>query len=839
MSTKKSPTPMMQQYLAIKEEHPNALLFYRLGDFYELFHQDAIEAASLLNITLTKRGKSTGDAIPMAGVPHHAAENYIARLVKQGKHVVICEQVGDPKNSKGPVERKVSRIITPGTVSDEAFLDHQETSVVVSVVQTKHYVGIAWCECASGKFHTIEVKSIHQALEVIQQIQPKEIVYPEEQQPLNYPQNIHQLRSKWDFKYERAYERLCEHFKTQDLRAFGCENLKGAICAAGGLLAYLNHTAQTNLPHIFKLSVPVLNQYIIIDHATTKHLALVKNQEGKTKNTLFSKLNHCKTPMGQRLLKSWILKPLRDTESIQARTQFVSRVLDMDSCNTYQTYLSEISDIERISARIGLCTARPADLLGLAKSLAVLPKITHLLEQMPSELPISLKQMLTISHTVTQSIIDTISEEAPALIRDGNVIKDGVDQILDELRSHGQQNSDFLIQLEAQEKETTQLCSLKVAYNKVQGYFIEVSLAQAKSVPPHYKPKQILKNVQRFTIETLERFEQNLSHASMKALVREKQLYLALISQLQPYIPNLQQIAHAISTIDVLISFVQCADQHHVPAILTKNTGVEIIQGTHPILAPILEDDFIPNNTHLTQLQRMHVITGPNMGGKSTYMRQVALLVIMAHIGCYLPCKQAKIGPIDRIFSRIGSGDDLASGRSTFMVEMSEAAYIMHHATAKSLVIIDEIGRGTSTYDGLALANSCCLYLAQHTQCLTLFATHFFELTKLSTLHPYIQNFHLTAAEHGEHLAFLYQLQAGAATKSFGLAVAKLAGMPDTILKQAQQYLDELENKTMPSQPAPDRLGNINLEKITPKQALSILYSLKQPKLNLLDAITE
>ncbi len=824
---------MMQQYLAIKAEHPDALLFYRLGDFYELFNQDAIDAANLLNITLTKRGKSSEDAIPMAGVPHHAAENYIARLVKQGKHVVICEQVGDPKLSKGPVERKVSRIITPGTLSDEAFLDQNDTSIVVSIVQHKNHIGVAWCECASGTFQTVEVKTIAQANEIIQQIQPKEIIYPEDQKIDDSYLNIARPRSKWDFKYDRSYERLCEHFNAKDLRAFGCDDLKSAVTAAGGLLAYMSHTAQTQLSHIVSLSVPTLNQYIIIDQATAKHLALTKNQEGTSQHTLFSQLNFCKTPMGARLLKSWIQKPLRDTEAIQDRTQFVSRIIDMKATEHYQSLLSEISDIERISARIGLSSARPVDLLGLANSLLVLPHIEQLLDQIPGELPASLKQTLNINQEIAQHIQDTISEDAPALIRDGGVIKDGVDPELDELRSHGQQNSEFLIQLEQKEKQSTELSSLKVAYNKVQGYFIEVSIAQAKLVPSHYKPKQILKNVQRFTIEELERFEQNLSHASIKALEKEKIIYQNLIEQLKPYIPALQNIAQSIASIDILISFSQCADEHHTPAVLTKQVGIEITHGKHPILEPLLKDQFVPNNTHLTHLQRMHMITGPNMGGKSTYMRQVALLVIMAHIGCYLPCRHAKIGPIDRIFSRIGSGDDLTSGRSTFMVEMSEAAYIMHHATAKSLVIIDEIGRGTSTYDGLALAKSCCLYLAQKTQCITLFATHFFELTKLSKSHPYIQNFHLTAAEHGEHLAFLYQLQPGAATKSFGLAVAKLAGMPQSIITHAQQYLTELENQKVVQPSKPNPLANINLEKVTPKQALSILYSLKQP--NLLD----
>lgn len=826
-------TPMIQQYLSLKEGHPNALLFYRLGDFYELFFDDAVEIARLLDITLTKRGKSGGKEIPMAGVPHHAAENYIARLVKLGKHVVICEQVGDPKTSKGPVERQVTRLITPGTLTDDAYLEPSDASVVATLFKKGSLYGIAWCECASGRFSVSSVNSLNHAVEILQQIQPKELLCPEDQQPPEVLNSIGTYRSKWDFHYDRAYERLCQHFGTQSLHAFGCEDMPQAISAAGALLAYLQFTLKTNLAHINTLNAPALDQNLIIDHATAQHLALTRNSQGTRSFTLWSELNHCQTIMGQRRLEQWILNPLRDPEAIQERTQMVARLLDSVRIEPIQTLLSNIHDIERITSRISMLNAKPGDLIALASSLRSMPSLrSHV--NIPGALPERISINLHDYPLITQLIESAIQPEPAPIIRDGGVIRDGYDTQLDTLRQSSHASGDYLLKLEAQEKENTQLSSLKVSFNKVHGYFIEVSATQAKQVPSHYKPKQILKHTQRFTIEALERFEQNVSHAGMKAIEREKQLYLQILTQIQPEVAKLQKTASAIASLDIITAFAYYAQIHNAqPAILTKDIGIEIYSGKHPVVAPLRKDKYVSNHTHLSHMQRMHIITGPNMGGKSTYMRQVATLVIMAHIGSYLPCAQAKIGPIDRIFTRIGSGDDVTGGRSTFMVEMSETAHILNHATAQSLVIIDEIGRGTSTFDGLSLAHSCCLYLAQHTQCLTLFATHFFELTQLSKNHPYICNYHFSAAEHHDELVFLYQLKPGAATKSYGLAVAKLSGIPQTVIDQANIVLKQLEaNKATPTQNTSNPiLDQVNLDKTSPKQALKILHLLKQPSL--------
>ncbi len=825
----------MTQYLSIKAEHPNALLFFRLGDFYELFQQDAIDASKLLDITLTKRGKNE-DAIPMAGVPHHAAENYIARLVKQGRSVVICEQVGEV-TGKGPVKRVVARIITPGTISDDHLLSSQESVYTAAIFRTKKQYGIAWAECASGAFYLSNALGEAEAHEMLAQIKPKELLYQEGTTfDLDYLQTP---RPVWEFGYDRCYQVLTEHFKTKDLHAFGCEDMGTALQAAGALLQYLRYTQNTELVHIKQLRRSDQADHLILDTATIKHLSLTHNAEGGRSHTLYDTLNHCQTPMGQRLLSEWILRPLRDFDQIQTRYQIISHLMHMDLVPELANLLSQIGDIERISSRIGLLTARPQDLLSLAQGLAILPAIQDKLGKIPGNTTQSLIEAMNHSPEIIQTIEQAITEEPANIIRDGGVLKEGYHAELDRLRSLSQDSHQFLIDLEKREQEATKLSTLRVSYNKIHGYFIEVSQTQSKSVPSHYRAKQILKNVCRYTIEELSQYEKDLLSAKTKAIELEKRLYSELLVNLQSHIQVLQETARAIAIVDNLVSFAFTAkNRGYTQPILLKDSSIEISEGKHPILSEILGDKFVANNTLLNPMQRTHVITGPNMGGKSTYMRQVALLVIMAHMGSYIPCRHAKIGPIDRIFSRIGSGDDLASGRSTFMVEMSETAYILNHATKNSLVIIDEIGRGTSTFDGLSLAQSCCLHLAQQTQCLTLFSTHFFEITLLEKHHPCIQNLHLTACEHDAKLVFLYQLLPGAAKKSYGLWVAKLAGIPDTMLKNAENLLRSLEAQKPTQTAKPQQIAlleQVNLAKTSPKQALQILYQLKQCSLDLLE----
>lgn len=834
METKSKHTPMMQQYLSIKSEHPNALLFFRMGDFYELFYEDAVEASKLLDITLTQRGKNKDKAIPMAGVPHHAAENYIARLVKQGKRIVICEQVGEV-NKKGPVERKVTKIITPGTLSDEYLLNQVESAFIASISKHKKFYGLAWAECASGQFHILQTQEFSDIEDLIHQIKPKEIILSEKLD-ISLSNTCLTHRPEWEFRYDRAYQVLIEHFKTKDLHAFGCEELPVAIQAAGGLLQYLRYTQNTDLKHITQIKQSDSAAHLILDAATIKHLSLIHHIDGSREHTLYKVLNHCQTPMGQRLLEQWILRPLRDFDQIQSRYQTISRIMHMQLCIPSQTLLQQISDIERIVSRIGLLTARPFDLLSLSHSLKILPQIKNILKTIPGHSVKNLEAALVDCDPITSQINSTIQLEPSSLIREGGVINDGFDAELDRLRQLGKHDAQFLIDLEAKEKEATQLSSLRISYNRIHGYFIEVSQTQAKEVPPHYKAKQILKNVHRYTTDELQRYEQEISHAHIKACDREKQIYQNLLIDLQTHIAILQNISQAIAIYDNLVSFSYIAqNKNYIQPILQKETGIEIQQGQHPVISQILQENFVPNNTQLSHMSRTHVVTGPNMGGKSTYMRQVALLVIMTHIGSYIPAITAKIGPIDRIFSRIGSGDDLASGRSTFMVEMSETAYILNHATKQSLVLMDEIGRGTSTFDGLSLAQSCCLYFANKIQCLTLFSTHFFEITELAKQYNYIHNYHMTASEYEQQLIFLYQLKAGTCAKSYGLWVAKLAGIPEELLKNAKKILHQLETKKL-SNHQPNQLAlleQINLEKTSPKQALQLLYQLKQAGLDL------
>jgi DNA mismatch repair protein MutS len=834
MASSGKQTPMMQQYLGIKEQHPKALLFFRLGDFYELFMQDAIDAAKLLDITLTRRGKAGDSAIPMAGVPHHAAENYIARLVKQGISVVICEQVGEV-TGKGPVKREVSRIITPGTLSDDHLLNQQESVFLAALIQTKKQFGVAWAECASGQFYLSLLPTKTEAMELLGQIKPKELILPEDQE--THYDTITTLRPKWEFGYERAYQVLLEHFKIKNLHGFGCEGMNTAIQAAGGLLQYLRYTQNTELKHINKLQLNEAASHLIIDASTIKHLALTHNNEGGRSHTLYETLNQCQTPMGQRLLEQWILRPLRDFDQIQTRYQAISYFIKMQLTQVIQNQLQEIGDIERIASRIGLLTARPQDLLSLSHSLSSIPTLQEVISQIPGNSMQALSDALINDDDESNIINSAILPNPATIIRDGGVLQDGYNDELDRLRELSKNSSQFLIDLENKERQETGLSTLKVSYNKIHGYFIEVSQAQAKLVPSHYKAKQILKNVHRYTVDELQRYEQDITSAKIRAIDLEKHLYQALLVSLQSSIATFQTISQAIAVIDNLTSMASLAKvRQYIQPILLKDTTVEITAGRHPVLNEVLTDKFVANHTHLTHMQRTHVITGPNMGGKSTYMRQVALLVIMAHMGSYIPCSHAKIGPIDRIFSRIGSGDDLAGGRSTFMVEMSETAYILNHATMNSLVLIDEIGRGTSTFDGLSLAQSCCLYFAKQIQCLTLFSTHFFEITLLAKHHPYIYNVHLTAAEHDKELVFLYQLMPGAATKSYGLWVAQLAGIPKKMIQDADTILKSLELNKPASTPKPHQLSildQINIAKTSPKQALQILYQLKQAGLDL------
>ncbi|MEH6822936.1 MAG: DNA mismatch repair protein MutS [Motiliproteus sp.] len=847
-------TPMMTQYFGLKREHPNDLVFYRMGDFYELFYDDARQAAQLLDITLTSRGHSGGEPIPMAGIPYHAAENYIAKIVRTGKSVAIVEQFGDPATSKGPVERRVARVVTPGTLTDEALLDASRDNLLVAVTRDKNTFGIASLDISAGRFLVMELDGETALLSELARLQPAELLYNEDDGIDALLSHFNGLRRQppWNFDFDSAYRLLTQQFQTRDLSGFGCEPLPTALRAAGCLLQYARETQRTALPHIRAIATELQDGSVILDAATRRNLELDANLMGGTDNTLISVLDRTATPMGGRLLRRWLHRPLRDLEIIQQRQLCIGSLIEAYRFEALQPVLKQIGDIERILARVALRSARPRDLERLKSALGALPELQQLLTPLQSPLASQLGTSISEFPQLQQLLESAIGDNPPVIIRDGGVIAEAYDSELDELRALSENAGGYLLELELREKARTGIATLKVGYNRVHGYYIEISRAQSEQAPAEYIRRQTLKNAERFITPELKEFEDKALSSKSRALAREKMLYDALLEILAEQLAPLQDSAAALAQLDVLNNLAARAERlDYCAPTLSEVPGILIREGRHPVVERVSDNPFVGNDLQLDPERRMLIITGPNMGGKSTFMRQAALIVLLAHIGSYVPAAQAQIGLVDRIFTRMGSSDDLAGGRSTFMVEMTETANILHNATPQSLVLMDEVGRGTSTFDGLSLAWSCARHLAAKTRAFTLFATHYFELTALPDTELGVANIHLTATEHNDHIIFLHSVHEGPASQSYGLQVAKLAGVPGQVIDEAKHKLKQLESTSINaaaaplqadlfSQPEPvpatphpleTALEAIDPDSLTPRQALEQLYLLKQQAL--------
>ncbi len=811
-------TPMMQQYLRIKAEHPHALVFYRMGDFYELFFNDAEKAARLLNLTLTQRGASAGQPIKMAGVPYHAAEQYLAKLVKLGESVAICEQIGDPATSKGPVERKVVRIVTPGTLTDAALLADKSDSYLLALAskrisrEQKVKVGVAWLNLASGALRLAEIAA-DEVPAVLERIQPAETLLAEsdthaDSAPLTLPTAAGAVTRvpSWHFDIDNGRARLCEQLGVTNLDGFNAQGMSIACGAAGALLLYAAATQQQQLHHIRSLQVEDESAYISLDPATRRNLELTETLRGTEAPTLLSLLDTCCTVMGSRRLRHWIHHAPRDASIAQARHQAIDALLMHASAthlDSLRQALKPIADVERITSRLALLSARPRDLASLRDSLARLP-IVRGYTNLPAALFNQLHTSLTPPADCLTLLENAIAPEPSTLLRDGGVIARGYDEQLDELRDISENCAQFLLDLEARERERTGIANLRVEYNKVHGFYIEVTRGQIDKVPDDYRRRQTLKNAERYITPELKAFEDKALSAKDRALTREKALYDELLHALLPFIPTCQQIAYALAEVDTLAALAERARTlEWVMPEFTDANIIEFEQARHPVVEAQV-DNFIPNDCVLSDQRKLLLITGPNMGGKSTFMRQTALITLLAYLGSYVPAQRVRLGPIDRIFTRIGAADDLAGGRSTFMVEMTEAAAILNGASSKSLVLMDEIGRGTSTFDGLALAWAIARHLLTHTCCYTLFATHYFELTQLTNEFSHAANIHLSAVEHEQGIVFLHTVKEGPANQSYGLQVAALAGVPQTVIESAQQHLRQLEQQALSTSAADD-----------------------------------
>lgn len=856
---------MMRQYLSIKAQYPDMLLFYRMGDFYELFHQDAETAAKLLGITLTQRGASNGQPIKMAGVPFHAAEQYLAKLSQQGQAVAICEQVGDPAKAKGPVERQVVRILTPGTLTDQALMqdnrDHWLLALFVDPTDTaaaNAKLGLARVNLGSGELVLGEITQ-RQLAQELERISPAEILFPEafESSELAQHRAAKKRLAAWQFDVKRGQALLCEQCGTQDLHGFGCADLSHALAAAHALLDYVKHTQRTALPHIHQIKVESDAQYVQMDAATRRNLEIDLTLRGESSPTLYALLNKTHTAMGGRLLRFWLHHPLRDLTEIRRRQTAIHHLLIDQRYAGFQFYLKNISDIERMSARVALKSARPRDLSGLRDSLLQLPHLAGLLTEVDKDWADTLDFQPTPA--LLALLQGALLAEPASHLREGGVIANGYDTELDELRAIQNDCGALLLAFEAQERTRTGIANLKVEYNQVHGFYIELSQAQAVNAPVEYRRRQTLKNVERFITPELKVFEDKVLSANERALAREKVLFEQLLDHLLDHIVVLQMHARAVAELDVLCCLAERAEtlQYCCPQWLSA-PAIDIQGGRHPVVEQIATP-FIANDLQLDAYRQLLLITGPNMGGKSTYMRQTALIALLAHCGAYVPARDARLGILDRIFTRIGSADDLAGGRSTFMVEMAETANILHHASASSLVLLDEIGRGTSTFDGLALAWAVARQLIEKNHSLTLFATHYFELTGLVQGFKQATNVHLDAVEHNDGIVFLHRVEAGPASQSYGLQVAQLAGMPKNVLKIARRKLAELEvqqvqyqagdlQQDMFAKPdddlpleatnaeafAADRsdilhlLEALEVDDLTPRAAMEFLYSIKE-----------
>ena len=840
-----SHTPVMQQYLRLKAQHPDALLFYRMGDFYELFFDDAKRAARLLDITLTARGQSGGQPIPMAGVPYHSAEGYLSRLVRRGESVAICEQIGDPAKSKGPVERQVVRVVTPGTVTDEAFLEARRDTLLAAVFTEGTRFGLAWLELSSGRFSVLEAKGEEALSSELERLRPAEVLVTEQSRlPGNAPARE---RPPWHFDLDSGTRLLCAQFATRDLAGFGCENYPLAIRAAGCLLNYVRDTQKAALPHLRGLRLEERSDCVLLDAATRRNLELDASLANRPECTVAAVLDQTATAMGGRELRRWLHRPLRDRRIVDLRLNAVSVLIAQALHPQIRELLQHVGDIERSLARVALKSARPRDLAQLRSALARLPELQELLARQDAPLLTQLLQQVGTYPDLHTLLVRGIVEAPPPFLRDGGVIAAGYDAELDDLQRISEHGDQYLLELEARERERSGIPSLKLGYNRVQGYYIELSRSLADKVPADYHRRQTVKNSERYITPELKEFEEKVLGARDRALAREKQLYDELLDKLIVRLADLQTTAAALASLDVLSTFAERAvTLRYAAPTLTDDPVIEISGGRHPVVEQFIDQPFVPNDLALHDQRRMLVITGPNMGGKSTFMRQTALIVILARIGSYVPASAARIGQVDRVFTRIGASDDLAGGRSTFMVEMTEAANILNNATEHSLVLMDEIGRGTSTYDGLSLAWSCATHIGKQVRAFTLFATHYFELTALATEIDGCANVHLDATEHSDRLIFLHAVKEGPANQSYGLQVASLAGVPSKVISAARRYLGDLERKSLAAhaagpqqqlllevapEPVPHEavtaLAALDPDSMTPREALDALYKLK------------
>ena len=854
-------TPLMRQYFAAKAGYPDTLLLFRMGDFYELFYDDARKAARLLDITLTQRGESAGAPIPMAGVPYHAVEAYLAKLVRAGESAAICEQIGDP-DGKGPMERKVVRVVTPGTLTDEALLPERRDNLLLAIAAGQSGFGLAWVDLAGGRFMLSEAVDADALAAELARLAPAETLVDED---VAWPQSVSTLnglrkRPPWHFDETSARRELARFFGTRDLSGFGADSVPLAVAAAGCLLGYLQETQKAALPHLTGLAVESADETVAMDAATRRNLELDTHPSGDVRYTVLGVLDSTITPMGARALRRWLHRPLRDHATLRLRHQSVTALIESGALASVREKLRGIGDLERILARVALRSARPRDLATLRDGLAAAPGLRETLASLDSPLLHELLQRLGEHADTVRLLQSAIVERPPALLREGSVIAEGYDAELDELRTLSTHADQYLVELEARERAATGIATLKVGYNRVHGYYIEFGKAQADKAPAHYTRRQTTKNAERYITEELKAFEDKVLSARERALMRERALYDGVLDALVEKLAPLKQAAQSLAELDVLAALAERADAlNWSRPQLADDACITISRGRHPVVEAVRTEPFEPNDLALDDARRMLVITGPNMGGKSTYMRQNALIVLLAHIGSYVPATSAIIGPIDRIFTRIGAGDDLARGQSTFMVEMSETANILHNATEKSLVLMDEVGRGTSTYDGLALARAAAVHLATVNRAFTLFATHYFELTELATQFDSIANVHLDAVEHhdakqGEQLVFMHAVKEGPANRSFGLQVAALAGLPKAVIADAKQTLVKLErgapgsspngqpaNGTASQQsdlfavPRPDpRLESLadavralDPDALTPREALEALYRVK------------
>ena len=852
-TTSKS-TPVMAQYLRIKAEHPDSLLFYRMGDFYELFFDDARRASKLLDIALTSRGQSGGAPIPMAGVPAHSVESYLAKLVRKGESAAVCEQIGDPTASRGPVERQVTRIITPGTLTDEYLLEDRRDNVLVAVHCAAGRWGIAGLELSSGRFTCTEAGDAESAQAEIERLGPAEILLCEDAPALASVREHPALRRipPWHFDPVSTRRILIEQLATRDLSPFELEEHPLAVGAAGALIVYARDTQCGSLPHVTTVRFERHDDALILDATTRRNLEITHALSGDDSATLAAVMDRAATPMGSRLLRRWLTRPICDHEELAKRLHATGVLIEHGVHEPIRVLLDDVGDVERILSRIGLATARPRDLAQLRSALHTVPRLREAVDGADSprihELTGASREFPEIAALLDRAVVET----PPVLIRDGGVLAAGYDAELDELRRLSTDADAFLEALEARERERTGVTNLRVGYNRVHGYYIELSKAQSERAPPDYIRRQTLKGAERYITPELKQFENRVLGARERALGREKALYDELVARLAGELADLQLCAQAIAELDVLCNFAERAESldYRAPR-LDDQPGIHIESGRHPVVEYASKQPFIPNDIDLDDSRRMLVVTGPNMGGKSTLMRQTALITVLAYAGSFVPAASARIGPIDRIFTRIGAGDDLAGGRSTFMVEMTEMARILNNATPRSLVLVDEIGRGTSTYDGLALAWACARELAHRTRSFTLFATHYFELTELSRHADSVANVHLDAIEHGEQIIFMHQVKDGPADRSYGIAVAALAGIPNEVITRAREILDTLENAPRaslteppsaqlglfdPAPPAPggakvlEALDAIDPDSLSPREALDALYRLKSLK---------